>query len=126
MSDYGACSERSLPIGARARWARQGAPVLVRLFVLAVGGGVTRLCRTLKQWKDAFLAYFDTSRASNGGPRRSRLSGKRWVVIWPDTPGRPSSSAADSPSTHRRYEEPLIHPRALLVCSHVLRLPRGT
>ncbi|MBK9698360.1 MAG: transposase, partial [Propionibacteriaceae bacterium] len=28
---------------------------------------VARLGRTLKQWKDAFLAYFDTGRASNGG-----------------------------------------------------------
>ncbi|WP_269779427.1 ISL3 family transposase [Propioniciclava soli] len=28
---------------------------------------VARLGRTLKQWKDAFLAYFDTDGASNGG-----------------------------------------------------------
>ncbi len=28
---------------------------------------IARLGRTLKQWKDAFLAYFDTGRASNGG-----------------------------------------------------------
>ena len=27
---------------------------------------IARLGRTLKQWKDAFLAYFDTNRASNG------------------------------------------------------------
>ncbi|WP_407929014.1 transposase [Aestuariimicrobium ganziense] len=28
---------------------------------------IAKLGRTLKQWKDAFLAYFDTGRASNGG-----------------------------------------------------------
>ncbi|WP_332836205.1 transposase [Propioniciclava soli] len=28
---------------------------------------IARLGRTLKQWKDAYLAYFDTGRASNGG-----------------------------------------------------------
>ena len=28
---------------------------------------IARLGRTLHQWKDAFLAYFDTGRASNGG-----------------------------------------------------------
>lgn len=28
---------------------------------------IKRLGRTLKQWRAAFLAYFDTSRASNGG-----------------------------------------------------------
>jgi len=28
---------------------------------------IARLGRTLKQWNDAFLAYFDTGRASNGG-----------------------------------------------------------
>ncbi len=28
---------------------------------------IARLGRTLKQWKTAFLAYFDTGRASNGG-----------------------------------------------------------
>ena len=28
---------------------------------------IARLGRTLRQWKDAFLAYFDTDRASNGG-----------------------------------------------------------
>lgn len=28
---------------------------------------INRLGRTLKQWKDAFLSYFDTGRANNGG-----------------------------------------------------------
>ena len=28
---------------------------------------IARLGRTLKQWRSAFLAYFDTGRASNGG-----------------------------------------------------------
>jgi transposase len=28
---------------------------------------IKRLGKTLKQWRDAFLAYFDTGRASNGG-----------------------------------------------------------
>ena len=28
---------------------------------------VARLGRTLKQWREAFLGYFDTNRASNGG-----------------------------------------------------------
>ena len=28
---------------------------------------IARLGRTLKQWKNAFLSYFDTGRASNGG-----------------------------------------------------------
>src|SRR5207237_1636048 len=28
---------------------------------------VARLGRTLRQWRAAFLAYFDTSRSSNGG-----------------------------------------------------------
>lgn len=28
---------------------------------------IARLGRTLRQWKTAFFAYFDTSRASNGG-----------------------------------------------------------
>jgi len=28
---------------------------------------IARLGRTLRQWKDAFLAYFDTGGASNGG-----------------------------------------------------------
>ena len=28
---------------------------------------IARLGRTFKQWKDTFLAYFDTGRASNGG-----------------------------------------------------------
>jgi transposase len=28
---------------------------------------IARLGRTLKQWREAFLAYFDTGRASNGG-----------------------------------------------------------
>jgi transposase len=28
---------------------------------------IKRLGKTLKQWREAFMAYFDTSRASNGG-----------------------------------------------------------
>lgn len=28
---------------------------------------IARLGRTLRQWRDAFLGYFDTSGASNGG-----------------------------------------------------------
>lgn len=28
---------------------------------------IARLGRTLRQWRAAFLAYFDTGRASNGG-----------------------------------------------------------
>lgn len=28
---------------------------------------IKRLGRTLKQWREAFLAYFDTDRAHNGG-----------------------------------------------------------
>ena len=28
---------------------------------------IARLGRTLKRWKDAFLAYFDTGRSNNGG-----------------------------------------------------------
>lgn len=28
---------------------------------------IARLGRTLKRWRDAFLAYFDTGRSSNGG-----------------------------------------------------------
>ncbi len=28
---------------------------------------IAKLGRTLKQWRDAYLAYFDTGRASNGG-----------------------------------------------------------
>ena len=28
---------------------------------------IKRLGTTLKRWRDAFLAYFDTNRASNGG-----------------------------------------------------------
>lgn len=28
---------------------------------------IKRLGRTLKHWRDAFLAYFDTGRANNGG-----------------------------------------------------------
>jgi transposase len=28
---------------------------------------IKRLGKTLKQWREAFLAYFDTRRASNGG-----------------------------------------------------------
>lgn len=28
---------------------------------------IKRLGKTLKQWREAFLAYFDTGRASNGG-----------------------------------------------------------
>ena len=28
---------------------------------------VARLGRTLKQWREAFLGYFDTNGASNGG-----------------------------------------------------------
>ena len=28
---------------------------------------IKRLGTTLKRWRDAFLAYFDTDRASNGG-----------------------------------------------------------
>lgn len=28
---------------------------------------IARLGRTLRQWRTAFLAYFDTSRSSNGG-----------------------------------------------------------
>ena len=31
---------------------------------------IARLGRTLRKWKDAFLAYFDTARASNA-PHRS-------------------------------------------------------
>lgn len=28
---------------------------------------IARFGRTLKQWREAFLAYFDTGRSSNGG-----------------------------------------------------------
>ncbi len=28
---------------------------------------IKRLSKTLKQWREAFLAYFDTGRANNGG-----------------------------------------------------------
>ena len=28
---------------------------------------IKRLGKTLKQWREAFLAYFDTGRANNGG-----------------------------------------------------------
>ena len=30
-----------------------------------------RLSKTLKQWREAFLAYFDTGRANNGGTEAS-------------------------------------------------------
>ena len=46
---------------------RQLAEEIVASFPTCPIPEIARLGRTLKQWKDAFLAYFDTDRASNGG-----------------------------------------------------------
>lgn len=53
----------------------QGTPAAGRAIALRMLGSfhscpipeIARLGRTLKQWREAFLAYFDTSGASNGG-----------------------------------------------------------
>ena len=46
---------------------RQLAEQIVAIFPTCPIPEIARLGRTFKQWKDAFLAYFDTGRASNGG-----------------------------------------------------------
>ena len=46
---------------------RQLAEQVIRGFPTCPIPEIARLGRTLRQWKDAFLAYFDTGRASNGG-----------------------------------------------------------
>jgi len=46
---------------------RQLAEQIVAIFPTCPIPEIARPGRTYKQWKDAFLAYFDTGRASNGG-----------------------------------------------------------
>ena len=46
---------------------RQLAEQVVASFPTCPIPEIAKLGRTLKQWRDAFLAYFDTGRASNGG-----------------------------------------------------------
>ena len=52
---------------------------------------VARLGRTLKQWKSAILAYFDTNGASNGPQKRSTASSK--------PPVESPEASATSPTT---------------------------
>ena len=51
----------------RPEQGRQLAEQVVAGFPTCPIPEIARLGRTLRQWKDAFLAYFDTGRASNGG-----------------------------------------------------------
>ena len=54
---------------------------------------IARLGRTLRKWKDAFLAYFDTSGASNA-PHRSH---QRTLSSWADAP---PEATATPPTTN--------------------------
>jgi transposase len=46
---------------------RKIAATVVETFPTCPVPEIARLGRTLKQWRQAFLAYFDTNRSSNGG-----------------------------------------------------------
>jgi transposase len=46
---------------------RQVAETVIASFPTCPIPEIARLGRTLKQWREAFLAYFDTAKASNGG-----------------------------------------------------------
>ena len=54
---------------------------------------IARLGRTLRKWKDAFLAYFDTGGASNA-PHRSY---QRTLSSWADAP---PEATATPPATN--------------------------
>ncbi|WP_238149035.1 transposase [Serinicoccus sediminis] len=72
---------------------------------------IARLGRTLRKWKDAFLAYF-TNGATNGGTERSTDSSNSTAAspeasgTGPTTGSACSSSAEDSTyDPHRNWED---------------------
>jgi transposase len=59
-----AASRLRHPVSGRGKWIAQ--KVLASLPICPIPE-IRRLGRTLRQWEDVFLAYFDTGRANNGG-----------------------------------------------------------
>nr|WP_232229003.1 transposase [Dietzia timorensis] len=60
---------------------------------------IARLGRTLRKWKDSFLAYWTTDRSNNGEPKRSTASSNS-TGAWPALPQPRQLPPADAP--HRR------------------------
>ena len=54
---------------------------------------IARLGRTLQQWKQAFLAYFDTGRASNGGTESIKCR-RRHLMLYADVWVMPTLGAS--------------------------------
>lgn len=70
---------------------------------------IARLGRTLKQWREAFLAYFDTGGASNG-PHRGDQRADRTPPPHRQRLPQPRQLPTTLP-THRRRPGHLIHPQ---------------
>jgi hypothetical protein len=80
---------------------------------------IARLGKTVKRWKQAFLAYFDTAGASNGGteavnglielhrPDRTRFTNRDNHRLRMRLIGGELDKI--NPKTHRKYEEPPHH-----------------
>ena len=58
---------RSIYHAERPATGRAIAEKVIASFATCPIPEVARLGRTLRQWRQAFLAYFDTDRSSNGG-----------------------------------------------------------
>ena len=60
---------------------------------------IARLGRTLRKWKDAFLAYFDTDGASNAPHRSHQRTLSNWADAPPEaTPTPPTTNSECSSS----------------------------
>jgi Transposase len=86
---------------------------------------IKQLGKTLKQWREAFLAYFDTGRANNGGTEainglmrssRSRpAAGRPWHAtgpglqpLGPRQPRTPPLPAAGPPAAGKERRTPAL------------------
>jgi hypothetical protein len=78
---------------------------------------VARLGRTPRRWRDAVLAYFDTSRANNGGTEADQRHHRAPPTPCPRLPGHASLPGLRSlsPAVEGAVCTDARHPRNLLV-----------
>ena len=60
---------------------------------------IARLGRTLRKWKDAFLAYFDTGGASNAPHRSHQQTLSSWADTLPKATPTPPTTSPECPSS---------------------------